>query len=202
MRTMSKVVFFLLLPFIAQVLVSCCDCDNDYVFYHYTRSNMEIRAFDNYNTTPDFNVSDGVSRNTYGIRLTMTREDIASIEAPFNLFSSCYAFTCRCEETPVVLYSEEVEDFSFTTLLDFDADHPAGSDVSDLFVRFDGERYEAMNYFIDRLKKLNIVENYSIDFDLLLMHAPAQSQDVQFKVKMVLSDGRVFETETETVTLN
>lgn len=89
------------------------------------------------------------------------------------------------------------------TLNDFDGTHPAGADLSGNFKVYRNYAFMTMEDYL-KYADVTLYDERQLDIriDLLLMTAPAITDQHQFKVQMALSDGRVLETETSTIELH
>ncbi len=92
---------------------------------------------------------------------------------------------------------EMLVSFSITTLNDFDADHLANSDISDLF-DYHGSIWNRLENPIPLIQFLEEQTENLREEDMLLelKKAPEIDKEFKLKVKMELSTGEVFEFET------
>jgi len=123
----------------------------------------------------------------------------------FSLMNSAYA--CSCIVGAVRSKEEKLVNLSIITLNDFDDDHLANSDITDLLEFkghfWDGEYYNdnggltMTEYVTNRKDKLLDGE----DIVLKLLSAPTLNESFKIKVVMELSDGEIYEIESETFSI-
>ncbi|NII23795.1 DUF5034 domain-containing protein [Pseudoflavitalea sp. X16] len=200
---MKKVIFLLLFPLIAEVVISCCNCMEP-VIRRYTNKTISVEHLDNSGSEAVVSTSGSVTKKAYGIRLRLIREQLACIQQRKSLFiQSAYAYSCGCEPALQFLAKDSITSIKVYTLNDFDGTHPAGSDLSGYF-----KVYSVYNFMTieDYLKYMDVTlyaeSQLDTRIDLLLMTAPVLTGQHQFKVQLTLSDGRTLETETSTIELH
>jgi len=121
----------------------------------------------------------------------------------FSLINSAYA--CSCIESAVRSKTEKLVNFSITTLNNFDDEHLANSDITDLF-EFEGNFYD--DYFNGGFSNMPLSERITNmtdrtldgeDMVLKLTKAPELNQAFKIKVVMELSDGEIHEKESDEI---
>lgn len=200
---MKKVIFLLLLPLIAEVVVSCCNCIEP-VIQHYTNKTISVSNLNNSAQEPVVSVSDTVIKKAYGIRLQLIREKMACLEKRRSLFiSSAYAFTkCRCPAAQEFRPKDSIVSIKIYTLQSFDNTHLAGSDLSAYFKVYKAYSFSTIDDFVKRTPTVLFdSEELEQTIDFLLMTVPSMNVEHKFKVQLILSDGRTLESETSTVNL-
>lgn len=198
-----RVFLLLLLPFALQFLVGCCDCESRNVFHTFIRNGINLQAYDNTSVSPDYEVSDGVDRNAFAMKLVLLRTQLSDVnrEIPaVNFFNSCYAFTCDCPTNDIVSYGDQVTSFKLITMLDFDETHPAGSEIGEYFQWFNADYYN-YDILIEEVSNSRVLDKEDLVFDVLLMNPPAQSQNAQFQVILTFEDGTEMISQTPVITL-
>ena len=199
---MKKVIFLLLFPLIAEVVISCCNCIEP-VIQHYTNKSISINHLDNSRSEPLVSTSDSIIKKAYGIRLQLIRERLACIEKRQSVFiQSAYAFSCGCPPAKQFLPKDSITAIKIYTLHDFDSNHPADSDVSGYFKIYQAFTFSTIPDYI-KTSYLVLYDDRELakQIDFLLMTVPAISGQHQFKVEITLSDGRVLINETTTIEL-
>lgn len=185
------------------MLVSCCDCDEPQ-FFKYTNSSLQVQNLDNRGQAPI--IANGTAlKKAYGIRMTVHCETTASIQSRFSFLNAAYAFSCRCEDPIQYLAKDSIVGLRIITLNRFDAEHEAGSDVSD---HFKLNMLNTQYSFIDISQYLKqdahvfyMNGDKNIVLDALLIQYPDQSGSNHFRIEMDLSDGRNFVQETDSIDL-
>jgi hypothetical protein len=204
-----KVLILLVLPFAAQVIVACCGECLDTILKNYSNKIMTVANLDNSGIQPVVTNSSSVSKDAYGIKINIQRELVACAEkSMLTFFSSAYAWSCQCPPTLAMVAKDSIISFKVFTVYDFDADHPANSDVSEFFRVPEFNVYntipEYLNfqsrfaYYQYSYPKWTLFDDEQLDFEitLLLMTPPKIKTTNQFKIEITLSDGRIFEQET------
>lgn len=122
------------------------------------------------------------------------------INNSFSLLSS--AMGCSIVAGTKGSKEEELISFSIITLNDFDATHPANSNINDLFEYFGGSYnyYEAENP-ISLIDYINSLSGFIQQEDMVLKLIKAPDLDQEFKIKVVmeLSTDEVHEFESDPI---
>ncbi|AXY75667.1 DUF5034 domain-containing protein [Paraflavitalea soli] len=199
---MKKVIFLLLLPLLAEAVVSCCNCLEP-VIQHYTNKTISVSNLDNSAQAPIISLSNTVIKKAYGIRVQLVREKLACLEKRQSLFiSSAYAFDCRCPPAQEYRPKDSIVSVKIYTQQAFDNTHTAGSDLSVYFKVYKPHYFTTID---DYVTKTPVVlfdsKELQPNIDFLLMTPPAMNVEHKFKIQLILSDGRILEGETPTVKL-
>lgn len=179
------------------LFVSCyCDCDEgsrgNAVFCNITYEHLDNSGS---SAVP---ATDTVIGDAYVLKVTL---DAIKGEVCTNrsmpLFSGAYASGCECGEPQYDVYSM-VSSLEIITLNDFDADHPAGSDVVDYFYEFRNQ-----DYYLGRsaFTTPQIKDTGRISRELLLLTGPEQSGDFEFEVRALLTNGDTLSVTTTPIYL-
>jgi len=198
---LKRVIFITLLLAIAELVVSCCDCqevkDVDFKRCEITVANQEYREF---RWRPLIN--DSAAAGNYGLDVVFDRRQNTCQNNLNNLFIGS-ARACSCDD-PRSFALDSYESIEIVTVNDFDDNHPAGSVVSSQFtvLEHSGEEISLADYVI----KNNETEEYylfhtSEFITLKLNNAPDTTLDSRFKVVATMVDGRVLEALAESVIL-
>lgn len=211
-----RIVLILLAPFMIEIAIGCCDCDDYYplVTRQYTNQHIQLDNLDNRGNAPVVSTSGSVLKEAYGVRVHLYRDLLARSGAPrAGFITPAQAFSCDCSRDAKVSPKDSITAIHIVTRYDFDASHPAGSDISDLFrvhtevfpnqdlVTLDAYiRYPDLLYKSDAY---DAVEAFiaALAFDILLMEAPAAGGLHRFNIQLALSDGRILEQETAEIEL-
>ena len=114
-------------------------------------------------------------------------------KADFSLSLMNSALACSCLGGFDGSNTEELVDFTITTINDFNADHLAGSDIIDLF-QYEGGFFEPDDQpLADFLMQEQSGKLTIEDMRLRLLEAPSMDSVLQIKVRMELSTGEVYE---------
>lgn len=198
----NKILFVLLFPLIAEVVISCCSCI-DPLIGHYTNKAMIVKNVDNSGPEPLTTMANSVPKEAFGIRVQLTRERTACLSPSQSFFvQSAYATSCECPPPNQLLARDSVTTIQIFTLNDFDTNHPTNSDVSDYFKVFKGTAFSTIADFVKKKNTVLYSDNeLALDFDVLLMTPPSLNQSHNFKIKITLSDGRILEGVTPSIDL-
>ncbi|MDF2189553.1 DUF5034 domain-containing protein [Paraflavitalea sp. CAU 1676] len=199
---MKKVIFLLLLPLIAEVVVSCCNCVEP-VIQRYTNKTISVFNLNNSGAEPQVTTADTVAKRAFGIRVQLEREKMACLQKSRSLFiQSAYAFGCRCPPPTQYRPKDSIEAIRILTLNDFDNTHLAGADVSTYFKVYKPYYFLTIGDYVKNTSPtLFTDEELKPAIDLLLMAPPAGGAEHRFRVQIRLSDGRILESDTSPIKL-
>jgi hypothetical protein len=198
---MKKVIFLLIFPLIAEVVISCCNCI-DPVVQHYTNKTISASNLDNTGKEPVVSTANSINKNAYGFRLQLTREKLACLEKRYSFFIQSYAMSCHCPPPTQFMAKDSITSIKVFTIQDFDGTHPAGVDVSDYFKVYRQFAFFSISDFLT-ISQRTLYDERELQpqTDFLLMTAPTITGARRFKIQFTLSDGRILETETSTIDL-
>jgi len=203
MNKIFKVAAILVLPILVELIISCCDCPET-ISLDYTNCSMTVSNLDNSGPEPVVTQSEGVSKKAYGIRIAVSRNGSQCRANPIkqSLFASAHATKCDCPPEQEFLPKDSILSVRVITKFDFDATHPADSDVSEYFYVFSNGEFTAIDEFIGKLEnRLYAFEKPDLEIDLLLMSPPSVGVGHQFTVSIELSDSRVLSARTNKINL-
>jgi len=200
------VVLFLLLVPIASLLFSCrCDIEQ---YVSYSHKTLFVKNLDNSGEKVIESESLQFNKNAYGIRLLFRIEEkseIACVKQNNSIFiQSAYATTV--ESCPYVYQPfDSIVSIKVFTLRKFDNLHAENFDITEYFKV--AQTYSSVEDYV----AMNLIRRYrddggftycgKLEIDLMLMTAPTVNNSQQFKVRVELSDGRVFEEQTTEIEL-
>ncbi|MFK7758267.1 MAG: DUF5034 domain-containing protein [Flavobacteriales bacterium] len=201
----NRIILLLLLPFLAEVFISCCDCE-DPVEITYSHCALATRLLDLSSGEPVVEEApEFIVANSFGIEVTLERSEEVCLwnSNKFSLFTEASALTCDCQDfdtTP----RETVTDLRVITLTDFNEDFTFGDDVSPLFLerKFNGTTLGLITATDEIIYDYSFTQYEDYVMDLVLTQAPELQGDYQFRVEVELSDGRVLEVITPIVFLS
>jgi hypothetical protein len=186
---MKYVCFFISMCF----LLTACERDQS-VVYKATALHLSHVVANNAGTTAFF--GDSCRALNYGVRLALDPAEVSRTGKIFDTYESG------------VRMSPSIQNIFISANGDFDNAHPRGSFLNELFYYFPN------NYaFAQALKDtmgFNPTAKYMSDYeqqnfpkyaDLLLTRPISSSASMKFYVKMLMSDGTVFEDSTNTIRL-
>ena len=131
----KKSLYFLFLFLAAEWLVSCWNCEERHPEYvGHSMCVLEVMPLDNSGAYPLVADTLHVPRNAFGIRLRLdVKKGLCTNPAKMrSLFNESYALTIDCP--PDLIMSTYPDSLKIITQNDLNADYPAGSDVSELFL--------------------------------------------------------------------
>lgn len=169
----------------------------------YTNTTLELQHLNNSGQSAIVAPENKVLKEAYGLRIRIGCETTACNRGRTSFFiNPAYAFSCGCEAPIQYHPKDSVTGLKVITLNDFDALHPAGSDITARFKMFSGYVFtDLAGYLESKPPVFNAHGVKNIVLDALLMEPAAQTGNHRFRVEVDLSDGRVLETETSMVEL-
>lgn len=199
---LKKVFLLLLLLVIAETWMACCDCEAP-KYYNYTHTGMVLLNLDNRGQNPVIASDYPIPKEAYGIRIILTTEATARQKPAFSFFiQSAYAFSCKCEAGTQYLPRDSVVNLRIFTLNDFDAEYPAGSEISDYFRILSSDHYTTVpGYLSQSGATFTYNEPREVLLNTMLLQPPVQKGNYRFRIEIELSDGRIFNKETDMIEL-
>jgi hypothetical protein len=177
-----------LLIFPIIILFSSCEGDYD---VKYEWIGMNVHNADNSYYWPMKTEEDSISMTTYAIKLEMEVFEISK--------SGRYPDT----ETPPININQ-LDSLVITSDMDFDVLHPAGTNLTDVFVILNDNYSRTLpsdgskGYNITKIYADDYNEQYNVDeIDLLLIKETKVPGYHKFHLKFMLSDGTVFKDATK-----
>jgi len=105
--------------------------------------------------------------------------------------------TCKC-----FFAKDSLVQIQVFTLNAFDELHPAGAEITEYFKRFTHPNFTEISEWLQTKNNTKYdVSDLNSSFDILLITAPKELTQHVFKVRISLSDGRVFEATTSSLVL-
>ena len=211
MRKRAIILFFLLVP-VTSVLFHSCICPPcpRQQFRDFTHKSLSLMNLDNSGARPVESELLQLNKNAFGIRLFLEAEFSPALTHQSRggsfLIQSAYAVSCWCLPEFVYTAKENILSITILTLNDFDSQHPANSDVTDLF-RVARSFSTIENFVANRPHsfevdiELEFWQEQELTIDLLLMFPPSANNKQQFEVQVALSDGRILKQQTTEIEL-
>jgi len=193
-----------MLPLMVELVISCCDCIET-TFLDYTNCSLTINNLDNSGVSPVIIQSNSISKNSYGIRLSIKRsENVCELKRTNSIFiQSANATSCDCPPEFLYMPLDSIISVKISTCNDFDSNHLGCSDITELFYVFQGNEFTVISDYIQDLEtELYDIINPTFEFDILLMSPPTVGIEHEFEVSIELSDGRTLNATTGIVKLN
>lgn len=168
---------------------------------------FEAALLDNTFELPQVASKDTISAKVFGIRLSMKYVDEVSVckinpWETFSLFPSCYAVG-PVRTTYIHVPLNEIDSVVIFSDNDFDAVHPAGSNLSEYFSVFKSSSYEKAQKYLSGGRRISFQDEYlkTEVIDLLLMGAPENEGEHQFTIRLLTNQGEVLEETTSSIYL-
>jgi len=207
----KKVAFLIFLPMIAEVVIACCDCGVP-LLKNYSNQFLAVDNLDNSGEEPVVTTLPTVPKLAYGVRIYIKREIVAcNHPVTPGFIQSAYAFSCDCPPALQIAAKDSIVAINLLSAYDFDADHVAGSDVTEYFRVFEYRSFRTVNEYLEdqngfddhTISRWTLEDESQLDFKLtmLLMKAPAIQVSNKFRIRVAFSDGRVLEQETTAIDL-
>jgi hypothetical protein len=134
------------------------------------------------------------------------KDVVACVKQPNTIFiQSAYAMIdCFCPSEYIFSPTDSIKTINIFTLNDFDNQHSENSDITDYFKV--AHSYSSVK---NHVANMQFTFEYDIEtkfepelkIDLMLMTVPTANNNQQFKIQVVLSDGRIFEQQTPEIKL-
>ncbi len=205
MKRVNKIILILMLPLIVELVISCCcDCIET-TFLDYTNCSLTINNLNNSGVSPVVTESNSISKNSYGIRLSIKRnENVCKVKRTNSIFiQSAYATSCHCPPEFQYMPLDSIISVKITTINDFDTNHSRHSDVTELFYEFQRNEFTAISDYVQNIEtNLYDIINSPFEFDILLMSPPTIGVEHEFEVSIELSDKRILNAKTGIIELN
>lgn len=204
MKRVNKIILLLMLPLMVELVISCCDCIET-TFLDYTNCSLTINNLDNSGVSPVIAESNSISKDSYGIRLSIKRsENVCEVKRTNSFFiQSAYATSCDCPPEFQYMPLDSIISLKISTINDFSTNHPCCSDITELFYVFQGKEFTAISDYVQNIEtNLYDIINPSFEFDILLMTPPTIGIEHEFEVSIELSDGRILNATTGIIKLN
>jgi hypothetical protein len=199
---LNKVLFFLFFPLVAEILYSCtCTCPEEFnVKGKYSNTGIKLENVDNSTFQKTITKANSIQKNYYGINVSLSREKTACLSPKRSLFIPS-ALACDCQPGQQLFAKDSIESIQFLTVNDFDEKHKANSDISDYFKVFSTSTPGKISDVITSSYDFMYEFELEFSFVILLETPPTLNQKHQFKIKIILSDGRILEGMTTAVDL-
>ena len=193
-----------MLPLMVELMVACCNCLEP-TYFDYTNCSLTINNLDNSGAEPIVSQSNIISKDAFGIRVGIKRnENICKVKTNKSLFfQSAYARYCDCPPEFQYFPLDSITSVKVITNNDFNSGHLENADVSEYFYVFRGNEFSTIEEYVENIETtLYDFGNPTLEFDLLLMTPPTINTEHQFEIIVELSDGRIFNAQTELLELN
>jgi len=200
----DKIILILMLPLMVELMVACCNCLEP-TYFDYTNCSLTINNLDNSGAEPIVSQSNIISKDAFGIRVGIKRnENICKVKTNKSLFfQSAYARYCDCPPEFQYFPLDSITSVKVITNNDFNSGHLENADVSEYFYVFRGNEFSTIEEYVENIETtLYDFGNPTLEFDLLLMTPPTINTEHQFEIIVELSDGRIFNAQTELLELN
>jgi len=196
----EKVIIVIVSAFLVRTAISCCDCIVP-TKYQYSFDYISVYNLDNSGKDPIISPNNHVPKQAYGILIDFALHKLSISKSQIKGFQDASAFDCFCEDS---IYSpkDTITSISITTNSYFNSQHPAESDISNMFKIVGRDSYISI---LDYLKMPEQVyfhyEPHNEKLNLFLIQAPEIAGDFRFNVEVLLSDNRMLTMTTGLVTL-
>ncbi len=192
-----------MLPLMVELMVACCDCIEP-THINYTNCSLTINNLDNSGANPKVTQSNTILKDAFGIRVAVIRnENICKVKTNKSFFfQSAFAYSCYCPPELEYLPLDSIISVKVITNKDFNSEYLENSDVSEYFFVFRENEFYIIDEYIDNIETTFYdSKNKTLEFDLLLMTPPTIGTEHQFTIIVELSDGRIFNAQTELLKL-
>ncbi len=205
----SYILFLLSLPFLLEVLIACCNCEQvaDKTF---ATGALLVNNLDNSGATAVSTTADSIRAAVYGLSVQVVRNIMAEGCQSLHLVPGAYATSCDCGWV-LARATQSLSEIRVLTRNALSENLPEGSDVSRSF-RIDVDRVFPLspleaaflyqpNSFFNLIDVPEDTIEDRIDFKLLLVDQPQFLGEHQFTVQLVYADGSTEQRESTPVVL-
>lgn len=171
---------------------------------------FDISFLDNTFASLQLSENDTVAAKAFGMRLGLNyvyEGNICKINPleTFSFFSSCYAGG-SVKATKIYVPVNAIDTVYILADNDFDADHPAGSNITEFFSVFRKYQFSDVDQYLRGKRRLEFQQEYTFpmreEADVLLMKIPELPGDFQFIIRFVMANGEVMERTTPLIHLS
>jgi hypothetical protein len=197
----KKVLFIILTTFSIRVIISCCDCLQPEEYF-YSFDYFSVYNLDNSGKLPIISETNTVPKEAYGIQIDFSLIRISlNHTKTFMMFPEGKAFDCFCKDT-LFTARDTISSIEVLTIKDFDLQHPANSDVSELFKVLTYSMYLTLQEYLDQPEKVYYSYMPAKEpLSLFLLRTPDNIGEQQFKIEIMFSDQRMLSLTTNPVIL-
>lgn len=194
----NKVLLILVLPLMVELMVACCDCLEP-TYFNYSHCNLSLSNLDNSGSGPVVTQSNKISKDAFGIRVVIARnENICKIKNNKSFFlQSAYAISCDCPAEFQYTPLDSITAIKVITTNAFNSAHLENTDVSQYFYVLLGSEFLTIEEYLNSIEfSLYALEDQMLEFDVIMMTSPNIGTEHDFKITVELSDGRSFNAQT------
>lgn len=205
--------------YLIAIIQSCCD-DNPRVNYEIT--GIELAGI-NLNSLQQLDPNTTIDYTVYGLNILFEVNSVAQLNTKPSLLNAAMAYDC--DDTPIPILYNQIQQADFLATLDFDNQHRTGTSLNDLFTYrrvirecFDNggsledcgedqEEHAFSQTLVDILNKsfaqnsfYNSINGGYISLNLaLLKQKPVQTDPIRFILKIKFEDGQELVDTTDYV---
>ena len=192
---------------IANLLFYSCRCNIEQ-FINYSHKALFLKNLDNNGEKAVESESLQFNKNAYGIRLHFQIEEKVVARVPqINSIFVQSANATSVESCPYVYQAiDSIVSIHVFTINDFDNLRPANSEITAYFKV--AQIYLSVEDYVANLTHTQVhrddgwfIYDGKLEIDLMLMTSPTTNNSHQFKIRVELSDGRIFEEQTTEIEL-
>lgn len=200
--------------FTITLLSLCCfSCMKkaDYREIPVTLCSIDVQPLDNTGSSPQTTTSDTVAAQAFGLRLLLNYMDEAGIcqinpMETVSFFPGCYAMGNNGKTSYYYVPENPIDSLFIYSTEDFDASHPAGTDLTAFFSIFKSYSYFLPMDYLGGERRI-LFENMALqpkreEVNLLLMKQPENSGNHQFTIRIYTRNGELFQQTLPSITLN
>lgn len=188
MGVLKKSIVVLALLLMVDLLIACCGGCPEPIIGNYSNCSTTIENLQITQKSSTVTESKSLSKYHYGIRVTIQRSEDVCMKRNNSLFTQS-AYACDCDFDKY-FPRDSIVAVVVKTENDFDEEHPAGSDISDLF-EVDERYYIGISDYIETIELIEYDNVGTFEFDLVMRNPPTIGTKHQFEVIIEFSDGRV-----------
>lgn len=187
------------------LLNACCNC-KEYqkpLFFEIEKINAENIEFtfeaDTFFRTKPLTAS-AINGKKYGISVNLETKLLA-VKSSSDFLKISTSYACKCINEHQYL-TDSLTEIHIKTLIDFDATHPAGSNVDEFFKHIQVEPNAQKSMIVYNLiYKTPFFKTPNQVFQFYLNQKPSTGNKIQFEVSLKTAKGKIFTSTTDSVIL-
>jgi len=200
--------------FTATLLCFCCfSCMKkaDYREIPVTLCSIDVLPIDNTYASPQTAMSDTVAAQAFGLRLQLKYMDEAGIcqidpMETVSLFPACYAMGNNGKTSHYYVPVNPIDSLVVYSTEDFDATHPAGTNLINCFSIFKPYSYYLPMDYLGGERRILFDDMYlqpkREEVNMLLLKLPEHAGNHQFTIRVYTRNGELFQQTLPSITLN
>lgn len=202
-NTLKKTAMIGVFYYLLILVNACCNCDGIKSRYYNIEKIEALNSHFSIKGDSSFVVEtftgDSIPKDSYGVEVSLNTKRIAANSSSFFQIGSVYA--CKCAGDYEFL-NDSLTAIHIKTLLDFDATHPAGSNIDEYFRTLLLIPDSGKNHI--EYQKIYAIPFFNIPnqiFQIYLYKQPTSGSKVLFEISLQTGKGKTYISTTNAITL-